>query len=74
MVPLDASQRRTIYLDQTLATPGAYLKRMFAAGIDQARGAPSEWGGGFGGYSKRFASREGNSLRRIPWPGWEMRV
>jgi hypothetical protein len=71
LVPLDASQRRTIYLDQTLATPGAYMKRMFAAGIDQARGSPREWGGGFGGYSKRFASREGQFItaNTVAWLG-----
>jgi hypothetical protein len=38
------------------------MKRMFAAGIDQARGAPSQWGGGFGGYGTRFASREGQFI------------
>jgi hypothetical protein len=71
LVPLDESQRRTIYFDQTLATPGAYMKRMFAAGIDQARGAPREWGGGFGGYSKRFASREGQFItaNTVAWLG-----
>jgi len=62
MVPMTLKQRRDIYLQQTLTSPGAYLKRMFAAGIDQARGAPSEWGGGLGGYSKRFASREGQFI------------
>jgi hypothetical protein len=62
LVLMDSQQRREIYLQQTLATPGAYLKRMFAAGIDQARGAPSEWGGGLGGYSRRFASREGQFI------------
>ena len=62
LVPVSLQQRREIYLEQTLATPGAYMKRMFAAGIDQARGAPSQWGGGFGGYSTRFASREGQFI------------
>ena len=59
---LNVQQRREIYLRQTLTTPGAYMKRMFGAGIDQARGAPSEWGGGWGGYTKRFASREGQFI------------
>ena len=36
-------QREEIYLRQTLTTPGAYLKRMFGAGIDQARGVPWQW-------------------------------
>jgi len=62
LVELTEAQRRKIYLEQTLTTPGAYMKRMFAAGIDQARGAPREWGGGLGGYGKRFASREGQFI------------
>ena len=62
MAPLSAAQRREYYLQQTLATPGAYLKRMFAAGIDQVRGAPSQWDDGWGGYAERFASREGQFI------------
>ncbi len=62
MLPLTLLQRRELYLEQTLATPGAYMKRMFAAGIDQAGGAPEEWGGGMPGYGKRFASREGQFI------------
>ena len=57
-----ADERWQIYLEQTLTTPGPYLKRMFGAGVDQARGEPSAWGGGWGGYSKRFASREGQFI------------
>ncbi len=59
LVTLTAEERREIYLRQTLTTPEAYAKRMFAALIDQARGTPWQWGGGWGGYGKRFASREG---------------
>jgi hypothetical protein len=62
MLPLTWPERRELYLQQTLATPGAYLKRMFAAGIDQARGVPSQWDDGWGGYSERFASREGQFI------------
>lgn len=62
LVPVTPAERRVIYLDQTLATPGAYMKRMFAAGIDQARGAPSQWDEGWGGYAERFASREGQFI------------
>jgi hypothetical protein len=57
-----AKQRREIYLRQTLTTPGAYLKRMFAAGIDQAEGTPRQWDDGWGGYAERFASREGQFI------------
>lgn len=62
MTPLTSSQRRVHYLQQTLATPGAYMKRMFVAGIDQARGSPSQWDDGWGGYLERFASREGQFI------------
>jgi hypothetical protein len=61
-VPLTTEERRQVYFQQTLATPGAYLKRMFAAGIDQARGAPSQWDDGWGGYAERWASREGQFI------------
>jgi hypothetical protein len=60
--PVTPQQRREIYMEQTLATPGAYLKRAFAAGIDQARGAPPQWDDGWGGYAERFASREGQFI------------
>ena len=62
LVPMTEQQRQEIYLQQTLASPGAYLKRMFAAGIDQARGAPGQWDDGWGGYAERFASREGQFI------------
>jgi hypothetical protein len=60
--PLTGNERRELYLQQTLTTPGAYLKRMFAAGIDQARGVPYQWDDGWAGYSERFASREGQFI------------
>jgi hypothetical protein len=55
-------QREEIYLRQTLTTPEAYIKRMFAAGIDQARGVPYQWDDGWAGYAERFASREGQFI------------
>jgi hypothetical protein len=55
-------QREIIYLRQTLTTPGAYMKRAFGAVIDQARGVPSQWDDGWGGYGERFASREGQFI------------
>lgn len=61
-VPLTMQERQAIYLQQTLVTPGAYMKRMFAAGIDQARESPLQWGDGWGGYGERFASREGQFI------------
>lgn len=62
LTPLNSAQRRELYLQQTLATPGAYTKRMFAAAIDQARGVPRQWDGGWRGYGERFASREGQFI------------
>jgi hypothetical protein len=62
LVPMTGRQRREIYLQQTLTSPSAYLKRMFAAGIDQARGVPWQWDDGWGGYGERFASREGQFI------------
>lgn len=59
LAPLSRDGRERLYLHQTFLTPGAYFIRLFDAGIDQARGTPSQWGGGIGGYSQRFASREG---------------
>jgi hypothetical protein len=55
-------QRELIYLRQTLITPEAYMKRMFAAGFDQVRGVPYQWDDGWGGYGERFASREGQFI------------
>ena len=62
ITPLTMEERREIYLRQTLTSPGPYFKRMFAAGIDQARGSPPQWQGGIGGYGERFASREGQFI------------
>ncbi len=57
--PLSNAQREQIYIRQTFLTAGAYLARAFSAGLDQARGEPRGWGGGFGGYGRRYAARYG---------------
>jgi len=62
LLTLTPRQRETIYLRQTLTTPGAYLKRAFGAGIDQASGTPRQWDDGWGSYAERFASREGQFI------------
>lgn len=62
LVSLTGRQRQEVYLQDTWTRPGAYMARMFTAGIDQARGTPREWGGGWGGYGKRFGSREGQFI------------
>lgn len=56
---LSNAQRRQIYFRQTFLTAGSYVARAFSAGIDQARGEPHEWGGGFAGYGRRYAARYG---------------
>jgi hypothetical protein len=57
--PLTNAQRQEVYFRQTFLTAGSYFARMFAAGIDQARGTPYQWGGGAAGYGRRFGSRYG---------------
>ena len=43
--PLNNPERREVYVRQTYLTGASYLKRLFAAGVDQARGVPSQWAG-----------------------------
>ena len=62
LTPLTLEERRDVYIRQTYLTGASYLKRLFSAGVDQARGAPYEWGGGLGGYGKRFGSRYGQFI------------
>ena len=62
LITLTGEQRKRLYLQQTVLTPGAYLKRMFDAGIDQARGVPYQWDDGWAGYTERWASREGQFI------------
>jgi hypothetical protein len=60
--PLNNRERGQVYVRQTYLTGASYLKRLFAAGVDQARGVPSQWGGGFPAYGRRFASRYGQFI------------
>jgi hypothetical protein len=62
LVTLTGEQRRKLYLQQTVLTPGAYLKRMFDATIDQERGVPHQWDDGWAGYTERWWSREGQFI------------
>jgi hypothetical protein len=57
--PLTGHQRKQLYFRQTYTTWGIYAKTAFFALGDQAGDSPPEWGDGFGGYGKRFASRFG---------------
>jgi hypothetical protein len=56
---LSNAQRGQIFVRQTFLTAGSYVARAFSSAIDQARGDPSGWGGGFDGYGKRYAARYG---------------
>ncbi len=57
--PLTLKERQEVYVRQTFLTAGAYVERLFTAGVDQARGVPSQWGGGMAAYGKRFGTRYG---------------
>jgi len=61
--PLTASERWKLYLKMTYASPGPYLSpTVNALLLDQANGAPHQWGGGFPGFGRRLASRVGNAV------------
>jgi hypothetical protein len=62
LVSLTGQSRERIYLQQTLTTPGPYLKRLFVAGVDQVREVPARWGEGWDGYGARFGSVEGQFI------------
>jgi len=56
--PLTGGERWKIYFKQTYWSVGAYFGSFFAALVlDQAKGDPKEWGGGFRGYGRRVLSR-----------------
>lgn len=56
LVSLTWHQREKLFVRQTFTTPGIYIKSAFLALIDQAKGTPYDWGGGFEGYGRRVAS------------------
>lgn len=56
--PLTGEERWRLYFKQSCASVGAYVGPFLAALIlDQARGDPRQWGGGFPGFGRRMASR-----------------
>jgi hypothetical protein len=65
--PLTSAEKAKLALRNTFG-PRALGNRIVAAGFDQLRGHPEEWGGGMEGYGMRFGSRMGrlairNSIR-----------
>jgi hypothetical protein len=60
--PLTGRQRFKLYVAQSFTTPGIYVKSTIFSLGDQITNSPPEWGGGIGGYGRRFGSRYGQSL------------
>jgi hypothetical protein len=61
--PLTGSERWKLYLTMTYGSAGPYLSPIVnALLLDQANGAPRQWGGGFPGFGRRLASRAGNAV------------
>lgn len=54
--PLTMPQRQKLFLKQTFTTPGIYMRSGFLALLDQAKGTPYQWRGGFDGYERRYGS------------------
>ncbi len=55
---LDNRQRWQLYIRQTYTTWGIYIKTTLFALHDQARDTNPQWGDGFGGFGKRFGTRQ----------------
>ncbi len=56
LLSLTVDQREKLFVLQTFTTPGIYIKSVVLSLIDQARGTPYAWGGGFAGYGSRVVS------------------
>jgi hypothetical protein len=56
LVSLTGHQRVHLFVLQTFATPGIYVKTTFLALVNQASGTPYEWGGGFECFGRSAAS------------------
>lgn len=56
----DAKTRFNRYV-KSIVGPSALAKRVFTAGLSTARNSPEEWGPGWEGFGRRFASSTGKS-------------
>jgi hypothetical protein len=56
--PLNGKMRGKLYVRQTYTTWGIYVKTFVFATRDQVHDTFPEWGDGFGGYAKRYGSRQ----------------
>ncbi|HXJ91746.1 MAG TPA: hypothetical protein VMT20_02555 [Terriglobia bacterium] len=52
-------ERVKLYVRQSFTTPGIYVKTALFSIGDQIDNSPPEWGSGFAGFGRRFASRQG---------------
>lgn len=59
---LSGRERLKLYVRQTYTTPGIYIKTTLFALRDQIADSQPEWGGGFGGFAKRMANRQGQFI------------
>lgn len=59
---LNGKMRFKLYIRQTYTTWGIYVKTTCFALRDQVHDTFPEWGDGFGGFAKRFASRQGQFI------------
>jgi len=55
---LSADRRFKLYIRQTYTTWGIYIKTTLFTIHDQVRNTNPEWGDGFGGFAKRFGTRQ----------------
>lgn len=53
------AERFKLYARQSFTTPGIYVKTAIFSLTDQATNSSPQWGGGFEGYGRRVASRQG---------------
>ena len=58
LTPLDRKMRWRLYFRSTYTTWGIYVKTTFFTIHDQVRNTFPEWGDGFGGFAKRFGTRQ----------------
>jgi hypothetical protein len=58
IVALDGNERYRLFIRQSFATPGIYIKTGLFTIHDQVRDSPPEWGDGFEGFAKRAGTRQ----------------
>jgi hypothetical protein len=64
LLPVGAEQSPASEYAHRLFNPASGVRSAVAAGIDQAAGTPSEWGGGIKGFGRRLGSAFGTHIIR----------